>query len=150
MSGERSQRFKLGLFVLAGTAVLILALYIMGSRKDLFSRSMTVSADFTEVGGLREGNNVRYAGINVGIVETVEILNDTTVRVYLAIRLDEAERDALPGATSAISRSTGARRLPRCPATRYCRGPGWCRLRRSGPAPGSAVRSVSALPPWRQ
>lgn len=91
MSGERAQRFKLGLFVLAGTAVLILALYLMGSRKDLFSRSMIVSADFTEVGGLREGNNVRYAGINVGIVDAVEILNDTTVRVYLAIRLDEAE-----------------------------------------------------------
>ena len=72
--------------------MLILALYLMGSRKDLFSRSMTVSADFTEVGGLREGNNVRYAGINVGIVDAIEILNDTTVRVHLAIRLDEAEQ----------------------------------------------------------
>ncbi|MCB9169508.1 MAG: MCE family protein [Flavobacteriales bacterium] len=90
MPGERSQRFKLGLFVVAGTAVLILTLYIMGTRKDMFARSITISADFREVNGLRTGNNVRYSGINVGTVDAIDIVNDTTVRVRLNIRMDAA------------------------------------------------------------
>ena len=85
MNEQRSQRFKLCVFVLAGTAVLLLILYVMGSRKEMFSRSVTVHAEFREVGGLRAGNNVRYAGINVGIVDAIEIVNDTTVLVTMQI-----------------------------------------------------------------
>ncbi|MBK8531970.1 MAG: MCE family protein [Flavobacteriales bacterium] len=90
MAEEKAQRFKLGLFVLAGTVVLVLTLYLMGTRKDLFSRSVTISADMGEVGGLRAGNNVRYAGIDVGIVDAIEILNDTVVRVHMNIRVEHA------------------------------------------------------------
>lgn len=70
--------------------MLVLALYLMGTRKDLFSRAITISTDLAEVGGLREGNNVRYAGIDVGIVDAIEIINDTVVRVYMNIRVDDA------------------------------------------------------------
>lgn len=91
MAEERSQRSKLGLFVLGGTVLLVLALYLMGTRKDLFSRSITISSDLREVGGLRTGNNVRYAGIDVGTVDAIEIINDTIVRVYMNIRMDDAE-----------------------------------------------------------
>ena len=91
MAEEKTQRFKLGLFVLAGTVLLVVALYLMGTRKDLFSRSITITSDLQEVGGLRSGNNVRYAGIDVGIVDRVEIINDTTVRVYMNIRTGDSE-----------------------------------------------------------
>lgn len=90
MAEEKAQRFKLGLFVLAGTVLLVLALYLMGTRKDLFSRSISITSDLQEVGGLRTGNNVRYAGIDVGIVDAVEIINDTVVRVHMNIRMDDA------------------------------------------------------------
>ncbi|MGV9013291.1 MAG: MlaD family protein [Flavobacteriales bacterium] len=62
----------------------------MGTRKDLFSRSITVTSDLREVGGLRKGNNVRYSGIDVGIVDAIEIINDTVVRVHMNIRKDDA------------------------------------------------------------
>jgi phospholipid/cholesterol/gamma-HCH transport system substrate-binding protein len=82
---------RLGLFVLAGTAVLVVGLYLLGSKRDLFRRTVQVEAVFQQVGGLRPGNNVRYMGINVGTVERIEILNDTAVRVLLSIR--EADSD---------------------------------------------------------
>lgn len=91
MADERSQRIKLGLFVLGGTILLVLALYLMGIRKDLFSRAISISSDLQEVGGLRKGNNVRYAGIDVGIVDVIEIVNDTVVRVHMDIRTEHAE-----------------------------------------------------------
>jgi phospholipid/cholesterol/gamma-HCH transport system substrate-binding protein len=90
MSKETGNYVRLGLFVLTGSAVLILGLYLLGSKRNLFSDSVTINATFHEVGGLRPGNNVRYAGINVGTVEEVTILSDTAVRVEMAIRTDQA------------------------------------------------------------
>ncbi len=90
MSKETGNHVRLGLFVLAGSAVLIIGLYLLGSKRNLFSDSVEITATFREVGGLRPGNNVRYAGINVGTVEGVTILNDTAVLVAMAIRTEQA------------------------------------------------------------
>jgi len=81
---------RLGLFVLAGTIVLALGLYLLGSKRNLFSSTITVEGTFRQVNGLRPGNNVRYMGINVGTVEHISIGNDTAVRVEMAIRADDA------------------------------------------------------------
>jgi phospholipid/cholesterol/gamma-HCH transport system substrate-binding protein len=91
MSKESGNYTRLGLFVLGGTAVLIVGLYLLGSKRNLFSDSVTITATFHEVGGLRPGNNVRYAGINVGTVEGIAILNDTAVLVEMAVRSEQAE-----------------------------------------------------------
>jgi phospholipid/cholesterol/gamma-HCH transport system substrate-binding protein len=37
------------------------------------------------VSGLQVGNNVRYAGIDIGTVKSIEMLNDTTITVNMAI-----------------------------------------------------------------
>ncbi|MBL7964124.1 MAG: MCE family protein [Flavobacteriales bacterium] len=82
---------RLGAFVMAGTLVLVAGLYLLGSKRNLFSRTITVHAHFQNVGGLRPGNNVRYMGINVGTVEQIALDGDTAVRVTLAIRTDAVE-----------------------------------------------------------
>ena len=91
MANERTNTFKLGIFVLSGVVVLILALYLLGRKGDLFTSTVDVSAKFNEVNGLREGNNVRYAGIDVGTVEGITIVSDTEVVVGMLIRRDAAE-----------------------------------------------------------
>lgn len=90
MGKETGDYARLGLFVLAGTAVLIVGLYLLGSKRNLFSSTVHVTATFHEVGGLRPGNNVRYAGIDVGTVERITILSDTAVLVEMAIRIGDA------------------------------------------------------------
>ena len=91
MANERSNTFKLGLFVLSGVVVLVLGLYLLGRKGDLFTRTIAVEATFQEVNGLREGNNVRYAGIDVGTVKAITIVSDTQVVVSMLIRRDAAE-----------------------------------------------------------
>jgi phospholipid/cholesterol/gamma-HCH transport system substrate-binding protein len=81
---------RLGVFVLGGTLVLAVALYLLGSKRNLFSSTITVEATFHQVSGLRPGNNVRYMGINVGTVEKIIIASDTCVRVEMAIKEDDA------------------------------------------------------------
>ncbi len=83
---EKTKNYiKLGLFVTVGTILLVLALYLIGSKKNLFSETIKVNAIFKNIGGLLPGNNVRFAGINVGTVQHVKIVNDTTVLVTMII-----------------------------------------------------------------
>jgi phospholipid/cholesterol/gamma-HCH transport system substrate-binding protein len=91
MSGKKGDHLRLGLFVLAGTAVLVVGMYMLGSKRNLFTRTVEVRTAFHNAGGLQPGNNVRYAGINVGTVEGVRILNDTAVEVTLMIRAKDSE-----------------------------------------------------------
>ena len=47
---------------------------------------VNISTDFKIVTGLNKGNNVRFAGINVGTVKKVQIESDSSVLVVMAIQ----------------------------------------------------------------
>jgi phospholipid/cholesterol/gamma-HCH transport system substrate-binding protein len=85
MKTTPSQRLKIGLFTFIGLLVLVAAIFFIGNRKNLFSSTFKINGIFKNVNGLQVGNNVRFAGINVGVVNDIEILNDTSVRVVLTI-----------------------------------------------------------------
>lgn len=82
---EGFKNIRLGLFVIIGTLFLITALYFIGSRQNLFGSSFRIGAVFYNVNGLMKGNNVRFAGIDVGTVESIEILSDSSVKVTMVI-----------------------------------------------------------------
>ncbi len=86
MASRTGDHIRLGLFVLGGSLLLIVVLYLLGSKQDMFQRTVRVEVRFQQVSGLRPGNNVRYAGINVGTVKDIRIESDTSVLVSLAIR----------------------------------------------------------------
>ena len=85
MSNETSRNIRLGVFVIIGTLFIITAFYFIGNKQNLFGSTLRISAKFYNVGGLMKGNNVRFAGIDVGTVELVEIINDTAVNVVMII-----------------------------------------------------------------
>jgi phospholipid/cholesterol/gamma-HCH transport system substrate-binding protein len=88
MGNETFRNIRLGLFVVIGTALLISALYLIGNKQNLFGNTFRVSARFYNVSGLMAGNNVRFAGIDVGTVEKVEIINDSNVNVTMLLESD--------------------------------------------------------------
>src|SRR3978361_665210 len=85
MKTTSSQKMKIGIFTFAGLAVLILAIFFIGNQKNLFSSTFNIYGVFKNVNGLQVGNNVRFAGINVGVVQAINIESDSTVRVYLTL-----------------------------------------------------------------
>jgi phospholipid/cholesterol/gamma-HCH transport system substrate-binding protein len=85
MAKETSKNIRLGLFVVVGTAFLIFALYLIGVKQNLFGSTFRLRAQFHNVNGLMPGNNVRFTGIDVGTVEKVDIINDSTVNVTMVI-----------------------------------------------------------------
>lgn len=79
-------KFRLGLFVAGGLAIFILAIFIIGKQKNLFNPVFKLTTTFQNVSGLQVGNNIRFSGINVGTVDEIKIVNDSTVRVNMLIR----------------------------------------------------------------
>lgn len=51
----------------------------------MFKKTFMISAEFQNVNGLQKGNNVRYSGINIGTVKTIEMVNDSVVKVEMVI-----------------------------------------------------------------
>jgi len=85
---QHSQKYKirLGLFVAGGLAIFILAIFIIGKQKNLFNPVFKLTTTFYNVSGLQVGNNIRFSGINIGTVDNIHIINDSTVRVDMMIR----------------------------------------------------------------
>ena len=79
-------KIRLGLFVIGGLALFILVIFIIGKQKNLFSPVFKLTSTFANVSGLQVGNNIRFSGINVGTVDNIVIINDTTVRVDMLIK----------------------------------------------------------------
>ena len=82
---------RLGLFIAVGLAIFVIAIFYIGKQQNLFNPVFRVTANFQNVSGLQVGNNVRFSGINVGIVDNIMIINDSTVQVDLLIRKNVQE-----------------------------------------------------------
>jgi phospholipid/cholesterol/gamma-HCH transport system substrate-binding protein len=85
MKSTSSQKLKLGLFVIIGTILFVVAVYLIGQKESMFTKTFTISAYFQNVNGLQKGNNVRYSGINIGTVNSIEMINDSTIKVAMNI-----------------------------------------------------------------
>lgn len=85
MAKQTFNNIKLGLFILAGLMLLITGLYLIGRDSNLFSRNYTLHVQFAHVQGLTPGNNVRYAGIQVGTVKKIKLVNDTLIDITMIV-----------------------------------------------------------------
>jgi len=79
-------KVRLGLFVAGGLVLFVLAIFIIGKQQNLFNPVYTLRCTFGNVSGLQIGNNIRFSGINVGTVDNIIIINDSTVRVDMSIK----------------------------------------------------------------
>lgn len=68
-----------------GTILFLAAIYFVGNKQNIFGNTMTLKAVFGNVNGLQKGNNVRYAGIDIGNVKQIEMVNDSTIVVTMLI-----------------------------------------------------------------
>ena len=85
MEKNNTYKFKLGLFVIIGITVFIIATYYIGNKQNMFGKTFKIQAVFNNANGLQIGCNVRYSGVSVGTVNGIEMHNDTTVKVDMII-----------------------------------------------------------------
>jgi phospholipid/cholesterol/gamma-HCH transport system substrate-binding protein len=86
---EKTSTVKLGIFIFLGIAILVIAIFMLGGKEQLFSSTFNVKAYFKSVQGLKSGATVRLSGIDVGTVKDVSIVNDTSGRVRVTMSIKE-------------------------------------------------------------
>lgn len=86
---EIRQDVKLGIFVLVGVLLFLVAIFYMSSESNIFRRTFTVSAVFRNVEGLKSGDNVWLSGVKIGTVKDVRIISEGKVIVDLSLRQNQ-------------------------------------------------------------
>jgi phospholipid/cholesterol/gamma-HCH transport system substrate-binding protein len=85
MQKNNEHKMRLGIFVSIGLTLFIIAIYFIGDKQQLFNKTFQINSVFKDVSGLQVGNNVRFSGINIGVVESIEIVSDSAVKVIFNI-----------------------------------------------------------------
>lgn len=105
MKRTTGNKIRLGVFVSIAVVLFIAGIYFIGAKQQLFSSTFALKGVYKDVGGLLVGNNVRFSGINIGTVESIEIISDTTVVVGMV--LEESTRKFIKNDAKAIIGSDG-------------------------------------------
>ena len=79
-------KVRLGLFITGGLLLFIIAIFIIGKQENLFDPVFKLTTTFYNVSGLEVGSNIRFSGINVGTIDNIKIINDSTVEVDMLIK----------------------------------------------------------------
>ena len=69
----------LGLFVAVGVLLVVAAIFVIGGRQGIFTKSTEVYVRFNSVEGLKKGAAVRLLGIDVGTVKGISIWNNVAL-----------------------------------------------------------------------
>ena len=85
-SVKNNRPVVVGLFIIIGIAILILAVFTLGGQKRSFVKGFTVNTIFDDVNGLVVGNNIWLSGVKVGTVKKITFMPDSRVMVVMVIQ----------------------------------------------------------------
>lgn len=85
MYQTKKKALRVGFLVLSSLSIFIFAIYLIGSKDNLFQSKVRVYCVFEDIRGLTAGSNVQFSGINVGSVRDINITSDSTVVLQLDI-----------------------------------------------------------------
>lgn len=91
MKRQSNKSLRVGIMVFVSLILLILIIYFIGSKDNLFKSRTVISAPFSDIHGVVVGSNVLYSGITVGTVNGIKISSDSTVTVEMSIVKEYAQ-----------------------------------------------------------
>jgi phospholipid/cholesterol/gamma-HCH transport system substrate-binding protein len=72
MSTDSTKRnVTVGVFVLLGIIIFVAGIFVLGGQQKRFTKSIKIIAVFSDVGGLKAGNNVWFSGVKIGTVKRI-------------------------------------------------------------------------------
>lgn len=102
MKPNTNRKLLVGLFVCVAFLLLAVAVRFIGKKARLFSSTIKLHTVYKDINGLKAGGTVRFAGIDVGTVDNVTIMTDSTVRVDFLLD-KHVQKFIKKDATSSIS-----------------------------------------------
>ncbi len=88
MDTSKEKKIKVGLFIIAGFVMFVVAIFVLGGKDNLFTPTFTLKSQFESVAGLKSGSSVRLNGIVVGKVDGVDI--ESSMKVLVTMTLEKS------------------------------------------------------------
>ncbi|MGI8952404.1 MAG: MlaD family protein [Chitinophagaceae bacterium] len=76
-----------GIFILLGIVILIIAVFTLGGQKKTFVKTFTINAIFNDVNGLQPGNNVWFSGVKIGTIKKLSFYGTSQVLVEMHLEV---------------------------------------------------------------
>ncbi|MDP9150511.1 MAG: MlaD family protein [Myxococcota bacterium] len=87
-----TRQLKVGLFVIFGLACTMLAIFLIGSARQLWEPKVTYRTAFQDVAGLKPGAPVRMGGLDIGSVTSVGHSHDPSdPRIFVSLSISSKE-----------------------------------------------------------
>jgi len=91
MNKKKLNYAVLGFFVVIGLALFVIAIFLIGNRNNMFSKTISARAIFNNVTGLMDGSKVTFNGISVGTIKYINILPDGHIELLMEIKKSEVK-----------------------------------------------------------
>jgi phospholipid/cholesterol/gamma-HCH transport system substrate-binding protein len=93
-----SKEIKVGIFVIVGTALLMLAVFLIGETTRMWEARTDYITAFQDVGGLKPGAPVRMGGLDIGAVTSVNYSRDVgETRIFVKMSIVRVQADRIRG-----------------------------------------------------
>lgn len=86
---RKRRLFRVGLFGIVGFLIAAIGVFVIGDRRNLFSSTIKIRANFVDVEGLLSGAPVMLSGIRIGSVADVKLEFDTASYVRVDMVVEE-------------------------------------------------------------
>jgi phospholipid/cholesterol/gamma-HCH transport system substrate-binding protein len=88
----KNKNLVVGLFFLAGLVLLTSGMFIIGDRRQAFSKHVEYYTEFTNLAGLTNGAKVRVAGMDAGEVLAIGVPDSPQARFRVKLKVNETLR----------------------------------------------------------
>lgn len=82
---DNKRSIIVGLFVFIGLVILVVGILVLGNQQSKFGKNLVVTTYFSDVKGLKIGNNVWFSGVKVGIIKDIKFEGIQNVKVVMHI-----------------------------------------------------------------
>ncbi|KUO63669.1 hypothetical protein APF79_00240 [bacterium BRH_c32] len=83
---------RLGIFIFIGTILLVVSIFLIGSKESLFVSTIKIKTYFEAIEGLKAGAPVRLSGYDIGNVSSIELSDDNSGRVLVVLDIQDDMR----------------------------------------------------------
>ena len=90
-----SRAARLGAFIVATLAILVVGVFIIGGKQYLFSSTYQLKAQFDNVVGLDAGGDVRVGGVHSGTVRNIELPHKPGEKVTVIMDLGRSTHEII-------------------------------------------------------
>jgi len=84
-TADNKRAVIVGIFVFLAIVILVVGIFTLAGQQKRFIPTLTLTAAFDDVGGLKPGNNVWFSGVKVGTVRAIDLLGASQVLVTMSV-----------------------------------------------------------------